>query len=91
MRRVSYLLVLAALGASLGGCSRANKSGEGAPAAAGFTVLAGSELKDVETQLKSDIRAGTGLDLVFTYSGTLDAIDRIANGDRRRKRRCFRR
>jgi Ca-activated chloride channel family protein len=46
-----------------------------------FTVLAGSELKDVETQLESDIRAGTGLDLAFTYSGTLDAIDRIAAGE----------
>jgi Ca-activated chloride channel family protein len=47
-----------------------------------FTVLAGSELKDIETGLKGDIRAATGLDLAFTYSGTLDAIDRIAGGDR---------
>jgi len=53
-----------------------------APAATTFTLLAGSELRDVETQLKSDIRAGTGLDLAFTYSGTLDAIDRIAAGER---------
>jgi Ca-activated chloride channel family protein len=50
--------------------------------AASFTLLAGSELRDVETQLKSDIRAGTGLDLVFAYSGTLDAVDRIAAGER---------
>src|SRR5262249_3760475 len=46
-----------------------------------FALLAGSELKDVETQLKSDIRAATSLDLVFTYSGTLDAIERIAAGE----------
>jgi Ca-activated chloride channel homolog len=46
-----------------------------------FTLLAGSELRDVETQLKRDIRDGTGLDLAFTYSGTLDAIDRIAAGE----------
>ena len=32
-------------------------------------------------RLKSDIRDGTGLDLEFTYSGTLDAIDRIAAGE----------
>jgi len=49
-------------------------------AANSFAVLAGSELKDVENGLKADIRAATGLDLVFTYSGTLDAVDRIASG-----------
>src|SRR5215467_10248667 len=47
-----------------------------------FTVLAGSELKDIETQLKSDIGSATGLDLVFTYSGTLDALDRIGGGEK---------
>jgi Ca-activated chloride channel family protein len=45
-----------------------------------FTILAGSELKDIETGLKGDIRQATGLDLAFTYSGTLDAIDKIAGG-----------
>lgn len=47
-----------------------------------FTVLAGSELKDIETGLHGDIREATGLDLTFTYSGTLDAVDRIAGGGR---------
>jgi Ca-activated chloride channel family protein len=46
-----------------------------------FTLLAGSELRDVETHLMPDIRHATGLDLAFTYSGTLDAIDRIASGE----------
>src|SRR5215475_5140900 len=46
-----------------------------------FAILAGSELKDIETELKSDIRAATGLDLGFTYSGTLDALDRLAGGE----------
>ena len=50
------------------------------PPAGSFALLAGSELKDVETGLKADIRAATGLDLVFTYSGTLDAVDKIAGG-----------
>jgi Ca-activated chloride channel family protein len=50
------------------------------PPATPFAVLAGSELKDVESGLKADIRNATGLDLVFTYSGTLDAVDKIAAG-----------
>jgi Ca-activated chloride channel family protein len=62
---------------TLVGCSKTR-----GPAGAGsLAVLAGSELKDIETQLKSDIRAATGLDLAFTYSGTLDALDRIAAGE----------
>jgi Ca-activated chloride channel family protein len=47
-----------------------------------LTILAGSELKDVEKGLKDDIRSATGLDLQFSYSGTLDAIDRLANGEK---------
>jgi Ca-activated chloride channel family protein len=56
------------------------RNGSEAPPAGSFALLAGSELKDVETGLKADIRAATGLDLVFTYSGTLDAVDKIAGG-----------
>ncbi|HEY1496846.1 MAG TPA: substrate-binding domain-containing protein [Candidatus Solibacter sp.] len=51
-----------------------------APPAGSFTILAGSELKDIESGLKSDIRAATGIDLIFTYSGTLDAVDKIGAG-----------
>jgi Ca-activated chloride channel family protein len=51
------------------------------PEANSFAILAGSELKDVETGLKADIRAATGLDLTFKYSGTLDAVDRISAGE----------
>jgi len=56
------------------------RKGSEAPPAGSFALLAGSELKDIETGLKADIRAATGLDLVFTYSGTLDAADKIAGG-----------
>jgi Ca-activated chloride channel homolog len=72
MKRALYLALFL-----LAGCSRR----ESAPSAESFRVLAGSELKDIETQLKGDIRAATGLDLLFTYSGTLDAVDRIAAGE----------
>jgi Ca-activated chloride channel family protein len=64
----------------LAGCNQAPTE-KNAPSAASFTVLAGSELKDVETGLKDDIRNATGLNLGFTYSGTLDAVDRIAAGE----------
>ncbi len=47
-----------------------------------FTILAGSELKDIEKTLKPDIAAATGLELQFTYSGTLDAVERLAKGER---------
>jgi Ca-activated chloride channel family protein len=56
------------------------RKGADAPPAGSLAVLAGSELKDIETGLKADIREATGLDLVFTYSGTLDAVDKIAAG-----------
>jgi len=42
-------------------------------------VLAGSELKDVEPMLP-DVRAKTGINLVFDYVGTLDGAEQIANG-----------
>src|SRR5215469_10670735 len=59
-------------------CACGNKS---AAPRISFSVLAGSELKDVETSLNGDIRKGTGLDLMYTYSGTLDALDRISAGE----------
>jgi Ca-activated chloride channel family protein len=67
--------------ALLGGCQRVSESRGSAASANAFTILAGSELKDIES-LKAEIRRATGLDLAFTYSGTLDAVDRIAGGDR---------
>src|SRR5271165_6565256 len=60
---------------SLVSCRRAAE-----PPANSFAILAGSELKDIEGGLKNNIREATGLDLNFTYSGTLDAVDRIAAG-----------
>ncbi len=55
-----------------------------------FTILAGSELKDIENGLKHDIQRATGLDLRFTYSGTLDAVDRISAGGNSLTRSGFR-
>ena len=43
-------------------------------------VLAGSELKDLEPLLP-DIERETGVTLEFTYSGTLDGVERITAGE----------
>jgi Ca-activated chloride channel family protein len=73
-------IVLAVL--ALCACTRPQADANNStPAANSFSLLAGSELKDVETGLKADILKNTGLDLKFTYSGTLDAVDRIAGGE----------
>ncbi len=46
-----------------------------------FTILAGSELKDVDAQLGEEIRKATGIEVRFSYAGTLDAIDRLNAGE----------
>lgn len=42
-------------------------------------VMAGSELKDIEA-MASQIEQATGVKLKFQYSGTLDAVEKIASG-----------
>ena len=64
----------------LGSCRKASNRPESQTPANAFAILAGSELKDIENGLSRDIHAATGLDLAFTYSGTLDAVDRISAG-----------
>ena len=54
---------------------------DAAPSANAFTILAGSELKDVDAQLGAQIRKATGIDVQFSYEGTLDAIDRLNAGE----------
>jgi ABC-type molybdate transport system substrate-binding protein len=52
-----------------------------APPAKTLTVLAGSELKDLEPLLP-DLEKATGYRLSMTYVGSLDGAERIVNGDR---------
>jgi Ca-activated chloride channel family protein len=73
-------LALVPLVLLIGACKQGRHTPIGAETENTFSILAGSELKDIETGLNSDINAATGLDLTFTYSGTLDAIDKIAGG-----------
>lgn len=74
--------VLVGVAVTLLGCRGSSRRAEKEGSANSFAILAGSELKDIESGLNSDIRRATGLNLVFTYSGTLDAVDRIAGGGR---------
>lgn len=45
-----------------------------------FTILAGSEVKDIEPLLPQ-IEQATGLKIRFKYTGTLDAVERIQSGE----------
>ncbi len=78
------LAIVAALSA-ITACSRGSGSAAGgdddAQSANAFTILAGSELKDVDAQLGDEIRKATGINVRFSYDGTLDAIDRLNGGE----------
>jgi Ca-activated chloride channel homolog len=73
-RRLSPLLLAALICAVAAGCS-------GEPSTSNtLTVLAGSELKDLEPLLP-DLQRATGVKLVPSYIGTLEGAEQIANGD----------
>ncbi len=48
---------------------------------AGFSVLAGSELRDIEPQLLAAARKA-GVEMTISYAGTLDIVDRLNAGER---------
>ncbi len=88
MTDVYKLFRWAAVAVALGivtACSSGSDSSAGnddaARSANSFTILAGSELKDVDAQLGEQIRKATGIDVQFSYEGTLDAIDRLNAGE----------
>ncbi len=80
MRRALRLALAAvALALLAAGCGR--KATEVAPAAVpAFTILAGSELKDLEPLLPAAEQA-TGLKIQLKYAGTLDGVERLAGGE----------
>ncbi|MBL8261053.1 MAG: VWA domain-containing protein [Xanthomonadaceae bacterium] len=82
LRTMSLVIAAAAL-AALAACSRGDDDAvaAGAADANAFTILAGSELKDVDAALGERIRSATGVNVRFTYAGTLDAIDRLGAGE----------
>ena len=82
MRRLVAVLLAGTLGAAFA-CSTGAPSAPGTPGGSGTTlsVLAGSELKDIEPLLP-DLQRATGYRLQLSYVGSLDGAQRIVTGDR---------
>ena len=74
VRTVVAVLLATALGGLLGGCSGTPDESHT------LTVLAGSELKDIEPLLP-DLQKATGVQLKLSYIGTLEGAEQIAGGD----------
>lgn len=79
----TLLLALCTFAAmNLAGCDKPASGTASQPAvspANALTVLAGSELKDIEPLLP-DIAKATGVTLQMRYSGTLDAVEQMQGG-----------
>jgi Ca-activated chloride channel family protein len=77
VRRLGALVVAAGM---LAACGSSSSSGGASDPATTLTVVAGSELKDLEPYF-GQIRDATGVTIAPVYSGTLAAIDRIDAGE----------
>jgi len=77
---IALLCLCIYLCTSLSGCSRDNKKVQSPPAGNVLTVLAGSELKDMEPLLPMVAKA-TGITLKMNYSGTLEAVEKLQSGE----------
>ncbi|MDH0866490.1 VWA domain-containing protein [Mitsuaria sp. GD03876] len=67
----------------LAGCGRrdeASSAPPAAPASLAFTVLAGSEVKDLEPAIVAAGKAA-GVEVKMSYAGTLDIVERINAGE----------
>ncbi|KAB2933086.1 MAG: VWA domain-containing protein [Candidatus Contendobacter sp.] len=82
--RVTLLLLLAVVTMALAACDQpsapASSSGStAAPAAAGFSILATSDLRDAEP-LAGMIQQATGVKVRFVFGGTMESADKVING-----------
>lgn len=80
-------LAAALLALTLGACGKPEPAAPPAPspviapAAAAFSVLAGSELRDLEPELLAAAREA-GVALKLSYAGALDIVERVNAGER---------
>ncbi len=77
-------LALGALALGLAACSREEEAAPALTAAgaqASFTILAGSELKDLEAPIVDAARRA-GVEVTLSYAGTLEIVERINGGER---------
>lgn len=82
-RRLAGWAAALLLGLALAACGKAPDDGGAPPGAArsgAFTVLAGSELKDVAPALEQAAKEA-GVPLQLSYAGTLDMVERINAGE----------
>jgi Ca-activated chloride channel family protein len=81
MKRLIGLLALC-LGVALSGCQKqdANSAAPAPAEASVLTVLAGSELKDIEPLLPKVTQA-TGITVQMRYAGTLEAVEKLQSGE----------
>ncbi len=81
------LVALLSMALVLGGCGRREsdappaRTAEAGNAEAAFTVLAGSEVKDLEPAIVAAGRSA-GVTVRMSYAGTLDIVERINAGER---------
>ncbi|MQY14837.1 hypothetical protein SRB5_50130 [Streptomyces sp. RB5] len=75
LRLIAVLLACAALGACTGGGDEEDRAVTGGT----VRILASSELADMEPVLAA-AREATGITVEATYSGTLDAVETVAEG-----------
>jgi Ca-activated chloride channel family protein len=79
MKKLLALLGIC-LGLTLAGCGKEDAGGPAANSASMLTVLAGSELKDIEPLLPKLTQA-TGVTLQMHYAGTLEAVEKLQAGE----------
>ncbi|MFM9921989.1 substrate-binding domain-containing protein [Variovorax sp. H27-G14] len=84
--RRGALAVVTVLSLGLAACGKSDvqAGASAAPvpsAASAFTILAGSELKDLEGPIVDAAKAA-GVEVKFSYAGTLDIVERINAGER---------
>jgi Ca-activated chloride channel family protein len=81
MRR---LLAVAVVALALTACGKREAEptdGQASTSSPAFTILAGSELKDLEGAIISAARA-SGVEVKLSYAGTLDIVERVNAGER---------
>ena len=76
---IRKVLALALGAALLAGCSELSSAPLGDPEPGTLRVLAGSELADMQPVLDEAARA-TGVKVKFTFTGTLEGAETLANG-----------
>jgi len=81
-QRLATSALIGLMALALGACGKKPVDTPDAPQTGvhTFTVLAGSELKEIEPKLK-EAAATAGVDLRMSYAGTLDIVERINSGD----------